>query len=111
MRPQILERKLHKIPPDEGLYKTYNTFQLCEHASIAVEDGKKYDHQLAIVASLIPMSFELTYPTRPRYMYDFTVWNAFNDSYWAPHRPTLLDTSQMSKTYDAMVECNTCADC
>ena len=60
MRPQILERKLHKIPPDEGLYKTYNTFQLCEHASTAVEDGKKDDHQLAIVVSLIPMSFELT---------------------------------------------------
>ena len=60
MRPQILERKLHEIPPDEGLYKTYNAFQLCEHASIAVEDSQKDDHQLAIVASLIPMSFELT---------------------------------------------------
>ena len=95
MKPQILECKLREIPPDEILYKTYNAFQLCEHASVAVEDGQKDDHQLAIVASLIPMSFELTYPAGPRY--DFTIQNAFNDSYWAPHRPTLLDTSQMSK--------------
>ena len=53
MKPQILECKLCEIPPDEGLYKTYNTFQLCEHASVAVEDGQIDDHQLAIVASLL----------------------------------------------------------
>ena len=33
LRPQILECKLREIPPDEGLYTTYNAFQLCEHAS------------------------------------------------------------------------------
>ena len=42
MRPQILERKLHKRPPDEELYKTYNAFQLCEDASIAVVQTAKW---------------------------------------------------------------------
>ena len=55
MRPQILECKLCEILPDEGLYTTYNAFQLCEHASIGVEDGQKDDHQLAIAARAMRM--------------------------------------------------------
>ena len=54
MRPQILECKLREIPPDEELYTTY-LFQSCEHASIAVEDGQKDDHQLAIAAHAMRM--------------------------------------------------------
>ena len=61
MRPQIFIRV-------QGTWNTswwrtvynYNAFQLCEHASVAVEDGQIYDHQPAIVASLLPMSFEFT---------------------------------------------------
>ena len=58
MRPQILECKLCEIL--EVLYTTYNAFQLCEHASIAVEDGQKDDHQLAIAARAMRMVDDVT---------------------------------------------------